>query len=104
MRARLHALGRAATSARRVCRDGVSVAPVGGNVRRGRLSIELELGVFPMRSGFVERAEMRQLRPDFYHYQSDHAAIVRQAPRPSRLVQEFLECLCHAHATADGLH
>ena len=53
---------------------------------------------------FVERGEMRQLRPDFYHYQSDHAAIVRQAPRPSRLVQEFLECLCHAHGTAEGLY
>ena len=46
---------------------------------------------------FVERGEMWRLRPDIYHYQSDHAAIVRRSPSPSRLVKEFLNCLRHAH-------
>lgn len=46
---------------------------------------------------FVERGEMWRLRPDIYHYQSDHAAIVRRSPSPSRLVKEFLSCLRHAH-------
>lgn len=46
---------------------------------------------------FVERGEMWRLRPDIYHYQSDHAAIVRRSPRPSRLVKVFLDCLLRAH-------
>ena len=48
---------------------------------------------------FVDRGTMRCLRPDVYQYQSDHVAIVRQAPEPSRLVQEFLGCLRRAHGT-----
>ena len=46
---------------------------------------------------FVEGGEMWRLRPDIYHYQSDHAAILRRSPSPSRLVKEFLDCLCQAH-------
>lgn len=46
---------------------------------------------------FVERGAMRRLRPDAYRYQSDHAAIVRHSPKPSRLVMEFLNCLRRAH-------
>ena len=50
---------------------------------------------------FVERGVMWRLRPDAYHYQSNHAAIVRHFPRPSRLVERFLDCLRSAHgATA----
>jgi DNA-binding transcriptional LysR family regulator len=49
---------------------------------------------------FVERGAMRRLRPDVYHYQSDHAAIVRHSPKPSRLVMEFLDCLCRAHGAS----
>ena len=49
---------------------------------------------------FVERGAMRRLRPDAFHYQSDHAAILRVSPKPSRLVQEFLGCLCQAHGAA----
>ncbi len=45
----------------------------------------------------VERGELRRLRPDVYHYQSDHAAIVRHSPKPSRLVGEFVDCLRRAH-------
>lgn len=51
--------------------------------------------------GFVERGMMRRLRPDLYHYQSDHAAIVRHAPKPSRLVENFLDCLRRAHGKAE---
>ncbi|MCG8361586.1 MAG: LysR family transcriptional regulator [Kiloniellales bacterium] len=47
---------------------------------------------------FVERGEMWRLRPDTYHYQSDHSAILRRAPKPSRLVATFLDCLLRAHA------
>ena len=46
---------------------------------------------------FVERGAMRQLRPDLYHYQSNHTAVVRLAPKPSRLVLEFLDCLRRTH-------
>ena len=46
---------------------------------------------------FVEDGEMRQLRPDIYHYESQHTAIVRHSPKPSRLVTEFLRCLCRMH-------
>jgi DNA-binding transcriptional LysR family regulator len=49
---------------------------------------------------FVERGAMQRLRPDAFHYQSDHAAILRQSPKPSRLVKEFLDCLCRAHGAA----
>ncbi len=47
--------------------------------------------------GFVESGTMRRLRPDIYHYQSDHAAIVRRSPKSSRLHAEFLRCLRLAH-------
>ncbi len=46
---------------------------------------------------FVERGKMRRLRPDAYHYQSHHAAIVRRSPPPSRPVETFLACLRRAH-------
>jgi DNA-binding transcriptional LysR family regulator len=49
---------------------------------------------------FVERGKMHRLRPDVYHYRSDHAAIVRHAPKPSRLVLEFQNCLLQAHGRA----
>ena len=47
---------------------------------------------------FVEREAMQRLRPDVYHYQSDHAAIVRHSPKASRLIMEFLDCLRRAHS------
>lgn len=46
----------------------------------------------------VERGEMRRLRADTYHYQSDHAVIVRHSPEPSRLISEFVKCLRSAHS------
>lgn len=46
----------------------------------------------------VERGEMRRLRPDVYHYQSDHAAIMRRSPEPSRLISEFVKCVRRAHS------
>ncbi len=46
---------------------------------------------------FVERGAMRRIRPKIYHYQSDHSAIVRHSPMPSRLVETFLNCLRLAH-------
>lgn len=49
---------------------------------------------------FVARGQMRQLCPDRYNYQSNHAAIVRRSPAPSRLVQTFMTCLRQAHGEA----
>ena len=49
---------------------------------------------------FVERGLMRRICPKDYHYQSDHAAIVRHSPAPSRLVETFLDCLRQAHTPA----
>jgi DNA-binding transcriptional LysR family regulator len=46
---------------------------------------------------FVERGLMWRLRPDTYHYQSHHAAIVRRSPKPPRPVETFLDCLRRAH-------
>ena len=46
---------------------------------------------------FVDAGAMRQVRPDVYHYQSSHAAVVRRSPRPSRMLERFLSCLLEAH-------
>ena len=46
---------------------------------------------------------MRRLRADIYEYLSNHTAIVRHSPKPSRLVTEFLNCLRVAHGTQDSL-
>lgn len=51
---------------------------------------------------FVDRGEMSRLRPDVYHYQSNFAAILRRSPKPSRLVNEFLDCLGRAHGASTG--
>lgn len=50
---------------------------------------------------FVERGIMRRLRADTYAYRSEHTAIIRHSPKPSRLVTEFLSCLRQAHGTED---
>lgn len=46
---------------------------------------------------FEDRGEMRRIRPDLFNYVSNHWAIVRRVPRPSRLVMTFLDCLRKAH-------
>ena len=46
---------------------------------------------------FEHRGHMRRIRPRVFTYNSDHWAIVRRAPRPSRLVMTFLDCLRKAH-------
>lgn len=50
---------------------------------------------------FVADRTMHCLRPKVYHYQSNHAAIVRQTPKPPRLVVEFLNCLRRAHGKSE---
>ena len=52
-------------------------------------------------SSFVEHGQMQRLRPDVYHYQSNHVAIIRRTPAPSRLLECFLECLRSAHGRSD---
>lgn len=46
---------------------------------------------------FTEQGLMRTVRPDIYHYRSDHAAIVRKIPRMPRRLEKFLDCLTAAH-------
>jgi DNA-binding transcriptional LysR family regulator len=46
---------------------------------------------------FANEGAMRRIRPDVYHYQSNHAAVLSLTPKPSRLVQAFLGCLLNAH-------
>ncbi len=47
---------------------------------------------------FQARGLLRTIRPDVFRYDCEFAAIVRRSPRPSRLVQAFLDCLLQAHA------
>lgn len=49
---------------------------------------------------FVERGQMRRLDNPRFHYDVEFAAIVRHAPKPSRMVQTFLDCLAEAHRRA----
>ncbi len=46
---------------------------------------------------FEHRQLIRPLCPERYHYQCDFVAIHRVAPKPSRIVSTFLECLFKAH-------
>ncbi len=46
---------------------------------------------------FATEGAMRPVRPDVYHYQSNHVAVLRRSPKPSRLVQTFLSCLLSSH-------
>ncbi len=59
----------------------------------------LYIGFLPdhMTKQFTDTGEMRALRPDVYHYQSDHSAIVRKAPKMPKRVEKFLDCLRTAH-------
>lgn len=50
---------------------------------------------------FVDDHKMRRLCPGIYGYQSDHAAIIRHSPAPSRLVETLLDCLRQAHGVQD---
>lgn len=47
----------------------------------------------------VERGEMRLIDNSRFRYQCPYSAIVRHAPKPSRVVQTFLDCLLEAHGS-----
>jgi DNA-binding transcriptional LysR family regulator len=49
---------------------------------------------------FVDQGQMRRLANPRFRYSVQFAAIVRHAPKPSRLVQTFLDCLRQAHGLA----
>lgn len=49
---------------------------------------------------FAAEGAMRPVRPDVYHYQSNHVALLGRTQKPSRLVQTFLGCLLGAHGKA----
>ncbi|MCX9156649.1 LysR family transcriptional regulator [Niveibacterium sp. 24ML] len=46
---------------------------------------------------FERAGQMRRLRPALLTYDVNFAALVRHAPRPSRVTQTFLDCLTEAH-------
>ena len=46
---------------------------------------------------FVQSGHMRPLLKETFQYRCDFAAIVRASPKPSRLVESFLDCLSRAH-------
>lgn len=47
--------------------------------------------------GFVAQAWMRPIDNPRFRYDVTFAAIVRHAPKPSRMVQTYLDCLAEAH-------
>ena len=51
---------------------------------------------------FVERGQMRRLDNQHLHYTVQFSAIVPHAPKPSRLVQTFIDCLHLAHDDGGG--
>lgn len=46
---------------------------------------------------FVEQAQMRRIDNPRFRYTVQYSAIVRHAPKPSRMVRTFLDCLRQAH-------
>ncbi len=72
-------------------------------VRSGRY-----LGYLPdhYARAFVARGQMRRVDNPRFGYDVEFAAIVRHAPKPSRMVRTFLDCLAMAHrpASADSPH
>jgi len=46
---------------------------------------------------FVDNQLIRPIGCDVFHYQCEFLAIHRSSPKPSRLVQAFLNCLIEAH-------
>lgn len=46
---------------------------------------------------FEEDGAMRRLRPEMFNYDVQFAALVRHAPKPSRVAQTFIDCLLAAH-------
>lgn len=46
---------------------------------------------------YVQVGRLKRIRPDRFHYSSDFHAIIKRQPKPSRIAQTFLECLCEVH-------
>lgn len=46
---------------------------------------------------FVDKRQMRALRPELFRYSCQFLAIVRRSPEPSRAARMFQACLLHAH-------
>jgi DNA-binding transcriptional LysR family regulator len=68
-------------------------------VRSGRY-----LGYLPdhYARAFVERGQMRRIDNPRFGYDVEFAAIVRHAPKPSRMVRTFIDCLATAHRRANA--
>lgn len=46
---------------------------------------------------FEEDGAIRRLRPEVFNYDVQFAALVRHAPKPSRVAQTFIDCLLATH-------
>jgi DNA-binding transcriptional LysR family regulator len=46
---------------------------------------------------YVDAGRLKRIQPDRFHYSSDFHAIIKRQPKPSRIAQTFLDCLCEAH-------
>lgn len=46
---------------------------------------------------FVEKGKMQRIESDLFKYNVQYSAIVRRAPKPSRIVKTMMQCLLEAH-------
>ena len=46
---------------------------------------------------YVDQGLLRRVRPDRFRYGTDFFAVTKGYPKPPRIAQVFLDCLCQAH-------
>jgi DNA-binding transcriptional LysR family regulator len=51
---------------------------------------------------FVDAGRIRMLGGETFRYDCEFSAILRRAPKPSRVVATFVECMLHTHGAAAG--
>jgi DNA-binding transcriptional LysR family regulator len=51
---------------------------------------------------FVQRGQMRAVRPELLHYRCDFVSVLRRSPQPSRAALAFHQALLAAHAVGPG--
>lgn len=51
---------------------------------------------------FVQRGDMRPVRPELLHYACDFISVLRRSPAPSRAALAFHACLLKAHEHPEG--
>ena len=51
---------------------------------------------------FVQKGQMRRVQSELFHYKVQYSAIVRRAPKPSRIVKTMMQCLLEAHGIEEA--